>query len=91
MKRCKHCTVGLFWACGADYCYQERQGLIEEAQQRAAQRGHTLTAFAKDKGLPLWRARCGDCGHEAVIRLDPAPHQADVDGLAVHAACPVPK
>ena len=88
MKRCRNCVTGLFWACGADYCYGERQGLIEEAQWQAEQRGHTLSAFAKDRGVPQWRARCTHCGREAVIRLDPAPDQADVYGEAVRTDCP---
>ena len=87
MRRCRDCVTGLLWACGADYCYQERQGLIEEARWQAEQRGHKLATFVKDRDVPQWRARCTGCGQEAVIRLDPAPGQADVYGSAVRTDC----
>jgi hypothetical protein len=90
MRKCRHCVTGLFWACASDYCYQERQGLIEEAEYRAEQHGHVLTSFAKDKGHPVWRARCSSCGLEAIIRLDPAPNEPDVYGEALTTDCPEP-
>jgi hypothetical protein len=88
MKKCRHCVTGLFWACDSDYCYQERQGLVEEAQFQTEQHGHVLTSFAKEKGRPIWRAECLGCGQEAIIRLDPAPNEPDVYGEALVTDCP---
>lgn len=88
MKRCKNCVVGLFGACGIDYCYSEREGLREEAERRAEQRGHTLTEFVKAKDYPIWQAQCVRCGQLAAINLDPMVNEPDVYGEAVNDNCP---
>jgi hypothetical protein len=88
MRKCKNCTTGLFWACASDYCYQERQGLVEEAQDRAEMHGHVLAPFVKERKQPVWRARCVGCGLEAVIRLDPSLGEPDVYGPALVMECP---
>ena len=87
-KRCKGCTVGMFGACSLDYCYGERQGLIEEAQRFAQERGHVLSEFVKVKGYPVWQAQCARCGASAAIRLDPEPNEPEVYGHALSADCP---
>jgi hypothetical protein len=88
MKKCKNCVVGLFGACGIDYCYSEREGLIEEAQRFAEQRGHSLAEFVKVQDYPIWQARCVRCGQLAAINLDPASNEPDVYGEAASVTCP---
>jgi len=88
MRKCKNCVTGLFFACGSDYCFQERQGLVEEATFRAEQRGHTLSEFTKDRAFPVWRARCLHCNREAIYQLDPEPGESDVHGEALITDCP---
>ena len=87
MRRCKRCVVGLFGACSADYCFAERQGLIEEAERLAA--SHALGPFVKVRGSPVWASSCARCGRTATIALDPAPRAPEVYGEAVDAPCPV--
>lgn len=87
MAKCKNCVVGLFGACGPDYCSAEREGLIEEAQQSAGQHGHALTAFVKVKDYPIWKAECIRCGRSAAINLDPAQGEPDVYGEAATVDC----
>ncbi|NIV30725.1 MAG: hypothetical protein GWN58_14865 [Anaerolineae bacterium] len=89
MKRCKNCVVGLFGACGIDYCRSEREGLIEQAQRSAEGRGHSLAEFVKVPDYPIWQARCVRCGQLAAINLDPAPNEPDVYGEAASVRCPV--
>ena len=89
MRRCRGCVVGLFGACGIDYCFAERQGLIEEAEQLAAEGAHALGPFVKVRGKPLWTSSCARCGRAATITLDPAPGAPEVYGDAVRAPCPV--
>jgi hypothetical protein len=89
MKKCKNCVVALFGACGIDYCYAEREGLIEEAQRSAEQHGHSLGEFVKVPDHPIWQARCVRCGQLVAINLDPAPNEPDVYGEAASVACPV--
>lgn len=88
MRRCKNCVVGLFGACRPDYCYGERQGLIEEAEYLAAQGGHVLGSFDKVEGHPIWRSYCVHCGQSAAIALDPAPSEPQVYGDATSTVCP---
>ena len=88
MSKCKDCVVGLLGVCGIDYCRQEREVLIEEAQQAAEQRGHSLTEFVKVKDHPIWEARCVRCGQLAAIHLDPVPNEADITGEALAGHCP---
>jgi hypothetical protein len=87
MRRCKGCVVGAFGACGADYCYGERQGLIEEAEYLATREGHVLGSFEKVEGQPIWRARCVQCGRRAAIALDPARGETQVYGEATTDPC----
>jgi hypothetical protein len=87
MTRCKDCVVNLFGVCNPDYCYQERQGLVERAEDLAGQQGHTLTQFVKAKGLPIWHATCTRCGLRASICLDPQPGETDVYGAALTTPC----
>jgi hypothetical protein len=89
MKKCKNCVVGLFGVCGIDYCHAEREGLIEEAQRSAEERGHSLAEFVKVQDYPIWQARCVRCGQLAAINLDPAPNEPDVYGEAALVTCPV--
>jgi hypothetical protein len=88
MIRCKKCAVGLLGACGLDYCQQEREVLIEQAQQAAEERGHTLSSFEKIKDYPIWQATCSQCGQMAAINLDPPAGEPDVYGDAVSGVCP---
>jgi hypothetical protein len=88
MRRCKDCVVGLFGACRPDYCYGERQGLIEEAAHLAAQGGHVLGSFDKVAGHPVWRAHCVHCGQSAAIALDAGPGELRVYGEATATRCP---
>lgn len=88
MKKCKNCVVGLFGACGIDYCYAEREGLIEEAQRSAEGRGHSLAEFVKVPDDPIWQAWCVRCGQLVAINLDPAPNEPDVYGEAASVTCP---
>ena len=88
MKRCKNCVVGVFGACGHDYCYGERAGLIEEAEYLATRGGHALGPFDKVRDHPIWRARCLRCGRSAAIALDPAPGELQVYGDATTTLCP---
>jgi hypothetical protein len=88
MRRCKNCVVGLLSACRPDYCYGERQGLIEEAAYLAAQGGHVLGPFDKVAGQPVWRAHCVQCGQSAAIALDPGPGEPQVHGDATSTVCP---
>jgi len=90
MGQCKDCVVGLFGACRPDYCYGERQGLIEEAEYLATRGGHALGPFDKVKGHPIWRARCVQCGRSAAIALDPAQDEPQVYGDATTTRCPRP-
>ena len=87
-RRCKDCVVGILGACGADYCYGERQGLVEEAEALAEGKGHVLGSFDKVKGLPVWRAHCVRCGRSAAIALDPGPGEPQVYGEATTGRCP---
>ena len=87
MKRCKGCVAGVFGACGDDYCYGERQGLIEEAKYLATRKGHTLGTFDKVKWQPIWLARCVHCGRSAAIALDTAPDESQVYGDATTTPC----
>jgi hypothetical protein len=88
MIKCKNCVVGLLGVCSEDYCRQEREVLIEQAQQAAEQGGHTLTEFIKVKDYAIWQARCVGCNWLAAINLNPPPNEADVYGEAVTTACP---
>jgi hypothetical protein len=90
MKRCKDCVVGLFGACAPDYCRQERQGLIENAQWFAEQRGHVLSEFIKTSGQPVWQAQCVTCGLVVSVCLDPAPGEPDVHGEGLEIDCATP-
>jgi hypothetical protein len=87
MRRCKNCVVGVLGACGPDYCYGERQGLIEEAEYLATRGGHALGSFDKVKGHPVWRARCVLCGRSAAIALDPGMGEPEVYGDATVSPC----
>ncbi len=86
--RCRDCVVGVFGACGGDYCAAERAGLIEQAQVAAEQRGHVLGEFVKVKGKPTWEARCRRCGRIAAICLDPEGPGQDLSGPALVDPCP---
>jgi len=88
MRKCKNCVVWLLGVCGMDYCRQEREVLIEQAQRFADQRGHTLTEFVKVKGYAIWQARCVRCDWPAAINLDPPPNEPDIYGKAVTTNCP---
>ena len=62
--------------------------LIEQAQQAAEERGHTLSSFEKVKDYPIWQATCGQCGQTAAVNLDPPAGEPDVYGDAVSGVCP---
>jgi hypothetical protein len=48
MPVCKDCVVGLFHAChNEEYCRQEKNALIEQAQEAAENEGHSLAKFTK--------------------------------------------
>jgi hypothetical protein len=89
MITCKNCVVGLFGMChNMEFCRLEREILMEQAQQSAEQRGHTLAEFVKVKGCAIWQAQCIRCDWLAAINLDPPPNEADIYGEAVTTACP---
>jgi hypothetical protein len=86
-KKCRNCVVGLFGACGVDYCRSERHGLIEDAHWTAEGRGHQLEAFAKLEGQAAWQSRCVQCGRGVTVRLDPAPGEQDLAGEVLEVDC----
>ena len=88
MARCKGCSVGLLGACGVDYCRQEREAMVEQAERLARQYGHALTSFSKVKRYPIWQARCVHCGQRVSLNLDPKPNEPDISGPVVEAECP---
>ena len=77
------CIIEVFGRCRGEYCTGERRGLIEQAQRRAQELGHTLTAFEKVKNCAIWRARCERCGLEAEITLSARPGEPSVYGEAL--------
>ena len=90
MAECKNCVVGILGACSFDYCRTEREILLEQALELTAQRGHTLSEFAKVKGSPIWQALCIHCRQPVAINLDPRPGELDISGGALAARCPGP-
>jgi len=87
MERCKGCVADVLGLCQGDYCRPERDALIENAEERAGERGHVLGAFGKLEGCPVWRAACLRCGQAVVINLDPRPGEADISGEALVSDC----
>lgn len=87
MTTCRDCVAKLLGACSGDFCRAERVGLEEEVARIAAAGGHTLSELVQDKGRPLWRAHCRDCGLEIGYTLDPEPGQPMVFGPLVDATC----
>ena len=79
--------VGLFGACGPDYCRQERRPLIEDARWSAEVRGHLLDTFGKWALQPVWQARCIKCGRAVTVRLDPDCGEPDLAGEALEEDC----
>lgn len=89
MINCKNCVVGLFGVChNMEFCHVERGILVEQAQQAAEQRGHTLAEFVKVKDYAIWQARCIRCDWLVAINLNPPPNEPDVYGEAVTITCP---
>lgn len=87
MSKCKDCVVGLLGACAGDYCRVEREILIEQALEHAAEHRHVLGPFVKRKGAPVWEACCTRCGKTAAITLDPAPGEPDLSGEVLTTEC----
>ncbi len=90
MRRCKGCVNRQLGPC-QDYCYDERQGLIEWAQARSATLGHELGSFMQIPGYAVWVAHCIHCGRSAMVRLDPVEGKDAVDSEATQIPCPAPE
>ena len=88
MPVCKDCVVGLFVTChNEEYCRQEKDALIEQAQEAAESEGHSLAKFTKRRQVAIWHARCVQCGQVATVCLSPSPGEPDVRGEAVSGVC----
>lgn len=86
-KVCRDCVVWLLSGCRTDFCWPEREPLMQKARQSAEQGGHTLTEFVKLKGHPIWQAQCARCGRLAAINLDPSPNEACIYGEVFTVNC----
>jgi hypothetical protein len=90
MRRCKDCVARQLGTC-QDYCYDERQGLIERAQVRCAELGHELGPFAQIPGYAAWVAHCMHCGRSVTVYLDAVPGDESRDSEALRISCLVPQ
>ena len=86
MRRCKDCGTKHMGPC-RDYCYDERQGLIEWAQAHSAELGHELGPFVQIRGYAVWIAHCIHCGRSVMVRLDPDVGEKVVESEALQVQC----
>lgn len=88
-RSCKDldCVIEIFGHCRGEYCYPERQGLIERAQREARRLGHSLSPFEKVRNYAVWRAECERCGLEAAITLSAEAGEPEIYGDALGEAC----
>ena len=90
MKRCQDCVIRHLGPC-RDYCYDERQGLIERAQVHCAELGHELKPFAQIPGYAAWVAHCMHCGRSVTVCLDAVEGNESLDSEAMRIPCPAPE
>jgi hypothetical protein len=86
VRRCRDCGTRHLGPC-QDYCYDERQGLIEWVQEHCAALGHELGPFKQIPGYAVWAARCTLCGRLATVRLDPDEGEQAVESEAFKIIC----
>jgi hypothetical protein len=87
MRRCRDCVAKHLGSC-RDYCYDERQGLIEWAQVQCAELDHELDPFTQIPGYAAWVAHCIHCGRSVTVCLDALEGKEAVDGEAMRIPCP---
>jgi hypothetical protein len=90
MRRCKDCVARQLGTC-QDYCYDERQGLIERAQVRGAELGHELGPFAQIPGYAAWVAHCMHCGRSVTVCMDAVEGNESLDSEAMWISCSAPE
>lgn len=89
MGRCKECAAWQLGACrDSNYCLEERTALMDEATRLATERGHALTAFARQAdGYSVFIAHCERCGCTVCLDMNPAEGERQLYGDAVATDC----